>query len=110
MHLAHLQFSPHCSGAQGEFAGLCTIMAYHQDKGEQHRKICLIPDSAHGTNAASSQMAGLRVVTLPTDKDGGVSLEVFKEQVSETQYCFSGPQLDPWVCTKWNELHFVMLD
>ena len=70
-----------CSGAQGEFAGLCTIMAYHRDKGEQHRKICLIPDSAHGTNAASSQMAGLRVVTLPTDKDGGVALDVFKAQV-----------------------------
>ena len=58
-------------------------MAYHRDRGEQHRRICLIPASAHGTNAASSQMAGLGVVTLPTDKDGGVSLEVFKEQVLE---------------------------
>ena len=71
-----------CSGAQGEFAGLCTIMAYHKDHGEQHRRICLVPESAHGTNAASCQMAGLQVVTLPTDKNGGVSLEVFKEQVS----------------------------
>ena len=60
-------------------------MAYHKDKGEQHRKICLIPDSAHGTNAASSQMAGLRVVTLPTDKDGGVSLDVFKQQVNKLE-------------------------
>ena len=56
-------------------------MAYHCDRGEQHRKICLVPESAHGTNAASCQMAGLRVVTLPTDRDGGVTLEVFKREV-----------------------------
>ena len=69
------------SGAQGEFSGLCTIMAYHRDQGCQHRKICLIPDSAHGTNAASSQMAGLKVITLPTNKAGEVDLDEFKEQV-----------------------------
>lgn len=79
-----ISFQPN-SGAQGEFAGLCTIMAYHKDRGEQHRNICLIPESAHGTNAASSQMAGLRVVTLPTDRDGGVSLEVFKEKIEKHQ-------------------------
>ena len=56
-------------------------MAYHQDRGEQHRKICLIPKSAHGTNAASAQMAGLQVIELETDKDGAVPVEVFKEQV-----------------------------
>jgi len=56
-------------------------MAYHKDRGDQHRNICLIPDSAHGTNAASAQMAGLVVVTLPTDKYGGVPLEVFREKV-----------------------------
>ena len=77
----HVHMYSLCSGAQGEFAGLCTIMAYHCDRGEQHRKICLVPESAHGTNAASCQMAGLRVITLPTDRDGGVPLEVFKEQV-----------------------------
>lgn len=70
-----------CSGAQGEFSGLCAIMAYHCDRGEQHRNICLIPASAHGTNAASAQMAGLQVVTLPTNKDGSVSVSVFKEEV-----------------------------
>lgn len=69
------------SGAQGEYAGLCAIMAYHQDRGEQHRKICLIPKSAHGTNAASAQMAGLQVIELETDKDGAVPVEVFKQQV-----------------------------
>ncbi len=56
-------------------------MAYHRDRGEQHRNICLIPESAHGTNAASAQMAGLKVVTLPTDKNGAVPLEVFQEKV-----------------------------
>ena len=54
---------------------------HHQDRGEQHRKICLIPKSAHGTNAASAQMAGLQVIELETDKDGAVPVEVFKEQV-----------------------------
>ena len=58
-------------------------MAYHRDRGEQHRTICLIPESAHGTNAASAQMAGLRVVTLPTDKKGCVPMEVFKEKVKD---------------------------
>ena len=56
-------------------------MAYHKDKGEQHRKICLIPKSAHGTNAASAQMVGLQVIELPTDKDGSVPVDVFKEKV-----------------------------
>ncbi|XP_064386896.1 glycine dehydrogenase (decarboxylating), mitochondrial-like [Halichondria panicea] len=73
------------SGAQGEFSGLCAIMAYHSDQGEQHRNICLIPASAHGTNAASAQMAGLQVVTLPTNKDGSVSVSVFKEEIVKHQ-------------------------
>ena len=132
------------SGAQGEFAGLCAIMAYHRDRGEEHRKvripppphtthplththvphphtpffpffspslsfssllppflslvpppvlpslslssslqICLIPQSAHGTNPASAQMAGLDVVYIPTDKDGSVSVAEFKKKVTQ---------------------------
>ena len=123
------------SGAQGEFAGLCVIMAYHRDRGEEHRKvriplppltthsphtlthssfpfslplpsllppflslvphphpsfslssslqICLIPQSAHGTNPASAQMAGLDVVYIPTDKDGSVSVAEFKKKVTQ---------------------------
>ena len=84
------------SGAQGEYAGLCAIMAYHRDRGEQHRKICLIPKSAHGTNAASAQMAGLQVIELETDKDGAVPVEVFKEQVPAPPSRF--PSLSPSLC------------
>ena len=50
------------SGAQGEYAGLLAIRAYHRSRGEAHRNICLIPASAHGTNPASAQMAGMEVV------------------------------------------------
>ncbi|NIP81835.1 MAG: hypothetical protein GWM90_22485, partial [Gemmatimonadetes bacterium] len=48
------------SGAQGEYTGLLTIRAYHEDRGEQHRDVCLIPSSAHGTNPASAVMAGMK--------------------------------------------------
>ena len=50
------------SGAQGEYAGLLAIRAYHRSRGEGHRNICLIPESAHGTNPASAQMCGMEVV------------------------------------------------
>lgn len=63
------------SGAQGEFAGLLAIRAYHRSRGEGHRKICLIPSSAHGTNPASAQMAGLEVVVVQCDKHGNVDVE-----------------------------------
>ena len=62
------------SGAQGEYAGLLAIRAYHQSRGEGHRDVCLIPASAHGTNPASAQMAGMQVVVVGTDDDGSVSL------------------------------------
>src|SRR5512143_631312 len=62
------------SGAQGEYAGLLAIRAYHRSRGEAHRNICLIPASAHGTNPASAQMAGLSVVVVACDKDGNVDL------------------------------------
>ena len=52
------------SGAQGEFAGLMVIRAYHRDRGEAHRDVVLIPASAHGTNPASAVMAGMRVVVV----------------------------------------------
>jgi glycine dehydrogenase len=60
------------SGAQGEFAGLLVIRAYHEDRGEGHRDVCLIPASAHGTNPASAVMAGYRVVVVATDPHGNV--------------------------------------
>ena len=55
------------SGAQGEYAGLLAIRAYHRSRGEGHRDICLIPDSAHGTNPASAQMCGMKVVVTKTE-------------------------------------------
>ncbi|ROT29543.1 aminomethyl-transferring glycine dehydrogenase [Micromonospora sp. HM5-17] len=62
------------AGSQGELAGLLAIRAYHRDRGEGHRDVCLIPSSAHGTNAASAVMAGMRVVVVACDNDGDVDL------------------------------------
>jgi glycine dehydrogenase len=63
------------SGAQGEYAGLMTIAAYHQDRGDHHRNIALIPSSAHGTNPASAVMAGMQVVVVKCDEDGNIDVE-----------------------------------
>ncbi len=63
------------SGAQGEYAGLLAIRAYHRSRGEGHRDVCLIPDSAHGTNPASAQMCGMKVVVTKTDANGNVDVE-----------------------------------
>ena len=62
------------AGSQGEFAGLLAIRAYHRSRGDDQRDICLIPASAHGTNAASAVMAGLRVVVVATSADGEIDL------------------------------------
>ncbi|MCB6178214.1 aminomethyl-transferring glycine dehydrogenase [Rhodobacter sp. Har01] len=66
------------SGAQGEYAGLLTILAYHRARGEQDRKVCLIPTSAHGTNPASAQMAGMEVVVVKASANGDVDVEDFR--------------------------------
>lgn len=66
------------SGAQGEFAGLMVIRAYHQNRGEAHRNIALIPTSAHGTNPASAVMAGMKVVLVKCDEKGNIDLEDLK--------------------------------
>ncbi len=66
------------SGAQGEYAGLLTILAYHRARGDHHRRICLIPTSAHGTNPASAHMAGMEVVAVKTAPNGDVDMEDFK--------------------------------
>ncbi|WP_415184419.1 aminomethyl-transferring glycine dehydrogenase [Phaeovulum sp.] len=65
------------SGAQGEFAGLLTISAYHRAQGQGHRNICLIPVSAHGTNPASAHMAGMQVVVVKAAPNGDVDIEDF---------------------------------
>jgi len=63
------------SGAQGEYAGLLAIRAYHRARGESHRDVCLIPESAHGTNPASAQMCGMSVVVTKCDSNGNVDVE-----------------------------------
>ena len=55
------------AGSQGEYAGLLVIRAYHESRGDAHRDVCLIPQSAHGTNPASAVMAGMKVVVVKTD-------------------------------------------
>jgi glycine dehydrogenase len=66
------------SGAQGEYAGLLAIRAYHRDRNEAHRTVCLIPASAHGTNPASAAMVGMQVVVVRCDASGNVDLEDLK--------------------------------
>lgn len=71
------------SGAQGEYAGLLTIAAYHRARGEGHRNICLIPMSAHGTNPASAQMVGWKVVPVASDDKGDIDLDDFREKAAK---------------------------
>ena len=71
------------AGSQGEFAGLLAIRAYHRANGDAQRTVCLIPSSAHGTNAASAVMAGLEVVVVATDADGNVDLDDLKRRIDE---------------------------
>lgn len=66
------------SGAQGEYAGLLTIRAYHKSRGEEHRNVCLIPTSAHGTNPASANMVGWKVVVVKSAENGDIDLEDFR--------------------------------
>ena len=66
------------SGAQGEYAGLLTIAAYHRANGDDHRDVCLIPTSAHGTNPASAQMAGMKVVVVASADNGDIDLDDFR--------------------------------
>ncbi|MDR2462244.1 MAG: aminomethyl-transferring glycine dehydrogenase, partial [Verrucomicrobiales bacterium] len=77
--LAAVSLQPN-SGANGEYAGLLAIRAWHESRGEGQRRICLIPNSAHGTNFASAAMAGLRVVVVNCDADGEVDLADLREK------------------------------
>ncbi|WP_051518006.1 aminomethyl-transferring glycine dehydrogenase [Intrasporangium chromatireducens] len=69
------------AGSQGEYAGLLAIHAYHESRGEGHRRVCLIPASAHGTNAASAVMAGLKVVVVRTAPDGSVDMDDLRAKI-----------------------------
>ena len=70
------------SGAQGEFAGLMVIRAYHASRGDTHRKICIIPSSAHGTNPASAVMAGMKVVVTKSSENGNIDVEDLREKAT----------------------------
>lgn len=71
------------SGAQGEYAGLLTIRAYHLSRGDDHRNIALIPSSAHGTNPASAVMAGMEVVVVKCDDDGNIDIDDLREKAEK---------------------------
>ena len=71
------------SGAQGEFAGLMVIRAYHESRGDSNRNICLIPSSAHGTNPASAVMAGMKVVVTKANDKGNIDVEDLREKAEK---------------------------
>jgi glycine dehydrogenase len=71
------------SGASGEYTGLLVIQAYHEARGEGHRDVCLVPESAHGTNPASANMAGMDVVTIDCDEHGNVDLDDLTAKAEE---------------------------
>jgi glycine dehydrogenase len=71
------------AGSQGELAGLLAIQAYHRSRGDEQRDVCLIPSSAHGTNAASAVMAGMRVVVVGAADDGTIDLDDLRAKISE---------------------------
>ena len=71
------------SGAQGEYAGLMAIRAYHQSRGDNHRNVCLIPSSAHGTNPASAAMAGMQIIVTKTMENGNIDVEDLRARAIE---------------------------
>ncbi|KAK2513895.1 Gldc [Columba guinea] len=77
-----ISFQPN-SGAQGEYAGLAAIKAYLNAKGERHRTVCLIPKSAHGTNPASAQMAGMKIQPIEVDKNGSIDISHLKAMIGD---------------------------
>ena len=87
---AAMSFQPN-SGAQGEYAGLMVIRAYHESRNDFHRNIALIPSSAHGTNPASAVMAGMKVVVTKCDENGNIDLVDLREKAEtnkENLSCF----------------------
>ena len=70
------------AGSQGELAGLLAIRRYHEDRNDNARRLCLIPESAHGTNAASAVMAGLRVQVVACDDRGDVDLDDLRAKIA----------------------------
>jgi glycine dehydrogenase len=89
----HVSLQPN-AGSQGEFAGLLAIRAYHRSRGDDHRNVCLIPSSAHGTNAASATMCGMHVVVVSCDDQGNVDLADLASKIVE-----HGPNLSALMVT-----------
>jgi glycine dehydrogenase len=87
--LPHVSLQPN-AGAQGEFAGLLVIRAYHDSRSDQARDVCLIPKSAHGTNPASAVMAGMRVVQVATDEHGNVDLDDIRAKATQHKEALAG--------------------
>ena len=79
---AKMSFQPN-SGAQGEYAGLLVIQAYHRSRGEAQRNVALIPASAHGTNPASAAMCGMKIVVVRCDKNGNIDIADLREQAGQ---------------------------
>jgi glycine dehydrogenase len=79
---AKMSFQPN-SGAQGEYAGLLVIQAYHRSRGDSHRNIALIPTSAHGTNPASAAMCGLKIVLVKCDKNGNIDVADLRDKAEQ---------------------------
>ena len=91
--LAAVSLQPN-SGAQGEFAGLMTIRAYHRDRGDAARDVVLIPASAHGTNPASATMAGLRVVVVACDDQGYIDVDDLRAKAAQHRRSAGGADGD----------------
>jgi glycine dehydrogenase subunit 2 len=92
------------AGAQGELAGMLVIKKAHEVKGESHRKIVLIPDSAHGTNPATAAMCGFEIKVIPSDSEGLVDLELFKNLVTQHGTNIAGTMItNPNTCGKFEK-------
>ena len=74
------------AGSQGEYTGLLVIRAYHESRGDQHRKVCLIPTSAHGTNPASAAMAGMKIVSVTCDTNGNIDVADLRAKAETHQH------------------------
>lgn len=81
---AAMSFQPN-SGAQGEYAGLLVIQAYHKSNGQGHRNIALIPSSAHGTNPASAAMCGMQIIVVKCDEQGNIDIKDLKEKAEQNK-------------------------
>lgn len=92
------------AGAQGELAGMLVIKKAHEKKGETHRNIVLIPDSAHGTNPATATICGFQIKVIPSDKEGLIDLDLFKKLIAEHGTNIAGTMItNPNTCGKFEK-------